>query len=154
MDKIKRTPLYEAHLAAGATMVDFGGWDMPIQYATGIVAEHLYDRKHCGIFDVSHMGRLIVEGPERVAFLQKACASLPTVRVVHSDGYVADYAKENGCDIIIKGFRDDRDLAYEKPQACYALSHGGTPTLLLPAAPALAGISYSEVRLRLRDGEP
>lgn len=91
---------------------------------------------------------------QRVAFLQKACASLPTVRVVHSDGYVADYAKKNGCDIIIKGFRDDRDLTYEKPQACYALSHGGTPTLLLPAAPALAGISSSEVRRRLRDGEP
>jgi len=56
-------------------MVDFGGWEMPIQYPTGIVSEHLYDRKHCGIFDVSHMGRLIVEGPERVAFLQKVLSS-------------------------------------------------------------------------------
>ena len=71
MSELKRTPLYDAHVAAGATMVVFGGWEMPIQYPAGIVAEHLYDRKHCGIFDVSHMGRLIVEGPDRVAFLQK-----------------------------------------------------------------------------------
>lgn len=71
MSELKRTPLYDAHMAAGATMVDFGGWEMPIQYPEGIVAEHLYDRRHCGIFDVSHMGRLIVEGPDRLAFLQK-----------------------------------------------------------------------------------
>lgn len=75
MSELKRTPLYEAHVAAGATMVDFGGWEMPIQYPAGIVAEHLYDRRHCGIFDVSHMGRLVVEGKERVAFLQKVLSS-------------------------------------------------------------------------------
>ena len=75
MSELKRTPLYDAHVAAGATMVDFGGWEMPIQYPAGIVAEHLYDRRHCGIFDVSHMGRLIVEGPDRVAFLQKVLSS-------------------------------------------------------------------------------
>ncbi|MBQ4061857.1 MAG: glycine cleavage system aminomethyltransferase GcvT [Christensenellaceae bacterium] len=75
MCELKRTPLYDAHVAAGATMVDFGGWEMPIQYPNGIINEHLYDRKHCGIFDVSHMGRLIIEGPERVAFLQKVLSS-------------------------------------------------------------------------------
>ena len=75
MSQLKRTPLYDAHVAAGATMVDFGGWEMPIQYPAGIINEHLYDRRHCGIFDVSHMGRLIVEGPERVAFLQKVLSS-------------------------------------------------------------------------------
>ncbi len=75
MSELKRTPLYDAHVATGATMVDFGGWEMPIQYTKGIVAEHLYDRKHCGIFDVSHMGRLIVEGPQRVEFLQKVLSS-------------------------------------------------------------------------------
>lgn len=75
MSELKRTPLYDAHVAAGATMVDFGGWEMPIQYPAGIITEHLYDRRHCGIFDVSHMGRLIVEGPERVEFLQKVLSS-------------------------------------------------------------------------------
>ena len=75
MSELKRTPLYAAHVAAGATMVDFGGWEMPIQYPAGIITEHLFDRRHCGIFDVSHMGRLIVEGPERVEFLQKVLTS-------------------------------------------------------------------------------
>lgn len=75
MSQLKRTPLYDVHVAAGATMVDFGGWEMPIQYPAGIVSEHLYDRRHCGIFDVSHMGRLIVEGAQRVEFLQKVLTS-------------------------------------------------------------------------------
>lgn len=75
MSELKHTPLYDAHMAAGATMVDFGGWEMPIQYPEGIVAEHLNDRRHCGIFDVSHMGRLIVEGPDRLAFLQKVLSN-------------------------------------------------------------------------------
>lgn len=75
MSDLKRTALYDAHVAAGATMVDFGGWEMPIQYPAGIVTEHLYTRKHCGIFDVSHMGRLIVEGKQRVEFLQKVLTS-------------------------------------------------------------------------------
>jgi len=91
---------------------------------------------------------------QRVAFLEKACHDLPSVRVVWDSGFVADYAVRHDCDIIIKGFRDERDLAYEKPQATYALTHGGVPTLLLPASPALSGISSSEVRRRLRDGEP
>ena len=52
----ERTQTYSAvrcHVAAGADMVDFGGWEMPIQYPTGIVAEHLYTRHACGLFDVS-----------------------------------------------------------------------------------------------------
>ena len=75
MSELKRTILYQAHLDAGATMVDFGGWDMPIQYPEGILAEHLYCRRHCGIFDVSHMGRIDVEGPDQVAFLQHVLSS-------------------------------------------------------------------------------
>ena len=75
MSELKRTVLYQAHLDAGATMVDFGGWDMPIQYPEGIVSEHLYCRSHCGIFDVSHMGRIDVEGPDQVAFLQHVLSS-------------------------------------------------------------------------------
>ena len=75
MDDLKRTVLYQDHVAAGATMVDFGGWDMPVQYPTGIVAEHLYTRSFCSLFDVSHMGRFLVEGPDRVAFLQHVVTS-------------------------------------------------------------------------------
>ena len=75
MSELKRTILYDAHVAAGATMVDFGGWDMPIQYPTGIISEHLYCRSVCGIFDVSHMGRLDIEGPEAVKYLQHVLSS-------------------------------------------------------------------------------
>ncbi len=75
MNELKRTQLYDAHLAAGASMVDFGGWEMPVQYPSGIVAEHLYTRHACSLFDVSHMGRLLIEGPERLAFLQHVVTS-------------------------------------------------------------------------------
>jgi aminomethyltransferase len=59
---MKRTPLYEEHVAAGARMVDFAGYEMPVQYAS-IVEEHLAVRTSCGVFDVSHMGELLIEGP-------------------------------------------------------------------------------------------
>jgi aminomethyltransferase len=75
MSSLKRTVLYQAHVDAGATLVDFGGWEMPIQYPDGIVAEHLYCRSHCGIFDVSHMGRIDVKGRDQVAFLQHVLSS-------------------------------------------------------------------------------
>ncbi|MBR0373682.1 MAG: glycine cleavage system aminomethyltransferase GcvT [Mogibacterium sp.] len=75
MEKLKRTQLYQVHVDEGATMVDFGGWNMPVQYPTGIVAEHLYTRHFCSLFDVSHMGRLIIEGPEMVPFLQHVLTS-------------------------------------------------------------------------------
>ena len=52
MSELKRTQLYDVHVAAGATMVDFGGWEMPIQYPSGIIAEHLYTRQVCSLFDV------------------------------------------------------------------------------------------------------
>jgi glycine cleavage system T protein (aminomethyltransferase) len=53
---LKTTPLTAAHRAAGARMVEFGGYDMPVQYADGVLKEHLWTRAHCGLFDVSHMG--------------------------------------------------------------------------------------------------
>lgn len=75
MSGLKRTQLYDVHVAAGATMVDFGGWEMPIQYPSGIIAEHLYTRQVCSLFDVSHMGRLLIEGPQRKEFLQHVLTS-------------------------------------------------------------------------------
>ncbi|MCF8062325.1 MAG: glycine cleavage system aminomethyltransferase GcvT [Deltaproteobacteria bacterium] len=70
MTDILRTPLHDRHTALGAKMVEFGGWDMPIMYPAGIVDEHLRTRKAAGLFDVSHMGRFMVRGPGRTAFLQ------------------------------------------------------------------------------------
>ena len=61
-ENLKRTPLYEEHVAAGARMVEFAGYAMPVQYAS-IVEEHLAVRTSCGVFDVSHMGEILIEGP-------------------------------------------------------------------------------------------
>jgi aminomethyltransferase len=66
---LKRTPLHDAHVKAGARMVPFGGWHMPVQY-TGIVEEHRAVRSAVGLFDVSHMGEFEVEGPQALAALQ------------------------------------------------------------------------------------
>jgi len=66
---LKRTPLYEKHVAAGARMVEFGGWEMPVQYS-GIIDEHTAVRQQAGLFDISHMGRLMVRGNQAEEFLQ------------------------------------------------------------------------------------
>jgi len=70
MTKLKRTAFYDRHVALGAKIVEFGGWEMPVFYPTGIVEEHLATRKGAGLFDVSHMGRFIVRGAGAVKFLQ------------------------------------------------------------------------------------
>jgi aminomethyltransferase len=66
----RRTPLFDRHVAAGARMVDFAGFDMPLQY-TGIRDEHLAVRERAGMFDVSHMGEVLVEGPDATAWVNK-----------------------------------------------------------------------------------
>lgn len=71
MSSLLRTPLYDWHVAHGGRMVEFGGWEMPVQY-TSIVEEHHAVRKTAGLFDISHMGRLLFQGPE-------ACAGLDHV---------------------------------------------------------------------------
>jgi len=112
MSELKRTQLYDVHIQAGASMVDFGGWEMPIQYPSGIVAEHLYTRHACSLFDVSHMGRLLIEGPDRVAFLQHVLTS----NVMALDLNMAQYCiipDENGCavdDAYLYRFEEDRFL--------------------------------------------
>jgi aminomethyltransferase len=67
--RLKRTPLYEQHRALGARLVEFGGWEMPVQYSS-ILEEHQAVRTRAGLFDVSHMGEFKVEGDEALAFLQ------------------------------------------------------------------------------------
>lgn len=62
-----KTALYQEHIALGAKIVDFSGWQMPLSYK-GVVAEHLAVRKRVGIFDVSHMGRILISGPDAEAF--------------------------------------------------------------------------------------
>ena len=67
---LRRTPLYESHVAAGAKLVPFAGFEMPLQYA-GISAEHLAVRNAVGVFDVSHMGQVRTHGPQALEALQR-----------------------------------------------------------------------------------
>src|SRR5205809_6539679 len=69
MQTLLRTPLYDRHVALGARMVPFACWEMPVQYE-GVIPEHLAVRRDCGVFDVSHMGELEVEGPRARELLQ------------------------------------------------------------------------------------
>ena len=129
MSELKRTVLYNAHVAAGATMVDFGGWEMPIQYPSGIVAEHLYTRKCCGIFDVSHMGRLLIEGPDRVKFLQHVLSSNVNALELNKaqyciipnenggavdDAYLYQFSEERFL-LVVNASNTDKDLAWFEP---------------------------------------
>lgn len=65
----RRSPLHDRHVAAGARLIGFAGWEMPVQYA-GIRAEHQAVRAHAGVFDVSHMGQIETRGPDALAYLQ------------------------------------------------------------------------------------
>lgn len=69
-DELKRTPLHAVHTAAGAKMVPYAGWHMPIEY-TGVVSEHVAVRTSAGLFDVSHMGEIEVTGPDALALVQR-----------------------------------------------------------------------------------
>jgi glycine cleavage system T protein (aminomethyltransferase) len=74
MQTLLRTSLYERHVALGARMVPFAGWEMPVQYE-GVIPEHRAVREDCGVFDVSHMGELEVEGPQAGPLLQALLAN-------------------------------------------------------------------------------
>jgi aminomethyltransferase len=78
------TPLYDLHLTNGAKMVPFAGYSMPVNYRSGIIKEHLHTREHSGLFDVSHMGQIIVQGSEIATKLETV---LPVDLVSLGDGY-------------------------------------------------------------------
>jgi aminomethyltransferase len=70
MEDLRRTPLYDRHVAAGAKLVPFAGWEMPVSYE-GVRQEHLAVRSSCGVFDVSHMGEIETTGPQALELLQR-----------------------------------------------------------------------------------
>lgn len=107
----KATPLLGLHRALGARLVDFAGWAMPLQYE-GIIAEHRAVRQACGLFDVSHLGKLLVSGPDALAALDHALtcdvAGLPVGRA----RYGLVLAEDAGCvdDVFVYHLDDDRWL--------------------------------------------
>ncbi len=110
-ETLRRTPLFDRHVAAGARLVPFAGWEMPVQY-TGVREEHVAVRTHVGVFDVSHMGEVETRGPDALAFLQRMLsndvAALPVGGAQYSvlcreDGGVLD-------DLFTYRLDDDRFL--------------------------------------------
>jgi aminomethyltransferase len=82
---LKRTPLWEAHRSLGAKMVPYAGFEMPVQYPTGILAEHQAVRTGAGLFDVSHMGEFEVIGPDRNAFVNRiTCNDVAAMETGHA----------------------------------------------------------------------
>ena len=63
MSELKKTELYKLHLNLGAKLVAFAGYEMPVQYGSGIIQEHLHCREQAGFFDISHMGQFLIAGP-------------------------------------------------------------------------------------------
>lgn len=125
----QRTPLYEQHLALGAKMVDFGGWDMPLHYGSQ-VEEHHQVRRDCGVFDVSHMTVVDVTGPQAKAWLQYLLANdverlktpgkaLYSGMLNPTGGVIDDlivYLADWGYRVVVNAATRDKDLAWMQQQ--------------------------------------
>ena len=106
--QLKRTPLYERHVAAGAKTADFGGWDMPIEYE-GVVSEHAGVRTAVGLFDVSHMGKVRVHGPGALDFLNGLLAN-DLGRVINGQAQYSMLCNDSGGvidDLIVYRWAED-----------------------------------------------
>jgi aminomethyltransferase len=95
MENLKKTPLNQAHRDLGGKMVDFGGWDMPVQYPAGVIAEHLRTRERAGLFDVSHMGEFWIEGTDAIAFVNRLTTNDVT-KLVDGQAHYSALTYENG----------------------------------------------------------
>ncbi len=109
---LKQTPLNRAHREMGARMVDFGGWDMPVQYPLGTVEEHLRTRTHAGLFDVSHMGEIDVRGREAIPFVNRITSNDVTKLVDGQAQYSALTTPEGTVvdDLLVYRFAEDHLL--------------------------------------------
>ncbi|WP_299360435.1 glycine cleavage system aminomethyltransferase GcvT [uncultured Paracoccus sp.] len=135
MAELRRTPLYDLHLSLGARMVPFAGWEMPVQYPTGVLTEHRHTRADAGLFDVSHMGQIILRGENAAAALETLVPAdivgLPPFRqryglfTAPDGGILDDLMIANKGDhllLVVNAGRAEQDLAH---LAQLAASHPG-----------------------------
>ena len=126
---LKRTPLYDAHVAAGARIVPFAGYEMPVQYAGengGVLNEHRWTREHAGLFDVSHMGQATITGADAIAQFERFCCGdyegLKPGKQRYSlllndqggimDDLMAGKPDEDGLFVVVNAGCKDADFAY------------------------------------------
>ena len=111
-DTLKKTPLNEVHRTLGGKMVDFGGWDMPVQYKAGVIEEHMATRTRAGLFDVSHMGEIWVEGRDAIPFVNRITTNDVT-KLVDGQAHYSTLTNENGGvvdDLLVYRFNDEKLL--------------------------------------------
>src|SRR5688572_14056096 len=121
---VKQTPLRTVHLALGARMVEFGGWEMPVQYS-GILDEHRAVRQAAGLFDLGHMGQVEVSGPDAAHYLNRVATndidSLPSGQAHYSllcrpSGGVIDdiliYRLPDRYLVVVNAANTDKDVAW------------------------------------------
>ncbi len=143
----QRTPLYDQHLALGAKMVDFGGWDMPLHYGSQ-VEEHHQVRRDCGVFDVSHMTVVDVAGDQASAYLQHLLANdvarlkspgraLYSAMLNERGGVIDDlivYLTDWGYRLVVNASTRDKDLAWMQARAAdFAVEINERPQLAMLA---------------------
>ncbi len=143
----QRTPLYDQHLALGAKMVDFGGWDMPLHFGSQ-VEEHHQVRRDCGVFDVSHMTVVDVAGDQASAYLQHLLANdvarlkspgraLYSAMLNERGGVIDDlivYLTDWGYRLVVNASTRDKDLAWMQAQAAdFAVEINERPQLAMLA---------------------
>ena len=167
MTNARKTPLYDLHVELGAKMVDFAGWSMPIQYA-GIMAEHAQCREQAALFDVSHMGQVILRGENPAAALETlvpaALTTLPvgkaryTMFTNDAGGILDDLIVSNAGDdlfVVVNASMRDQDIALMRDlpgvalteitdHALIALQGPKAEAILAPLCPAAADLTFME----------
>ena len=122
---LQRTPLHDEHVALGAKIVPFAGYEMPVQYPTGITAEHHAVRTTCGMFDVSHMGEVLVRGPDAIRFVSSvtsndvealAVGQIQYSTLLRADGTIVD-------DLLVYRFADHLMLVINASNRAKDLAH-------------------------------
>jgi aminomethyltransferase len=162
---LKRTPLHEAHVAAGARLVPFAGWEMPVQYA-GVREEHLAVRSACGVFDVSHMGEIETSGPQATALLQRLLSNDVSKLAVGGAQYSVLCREDGGIldDLFTYRLADDRYLTvtnaanHDRDHAWFAERASGFDAAVTDAIDdyamlAVQGPAAREIAGRLAAGE-
>lgn len=176
----KRTPLYDLHLELGGKLVDFAGWSMPVQYTDGILKEHEHCRVKAALFDVSHMGQVIIRGdgaaealevlvPGNIAGLKPGQARY--TQFTNADGGILDdLIVSNTGDalfVVVNAGCRDEDIAHMRAnlpdhltlteltdRGLIALQGPAAASVLAPLCPEAAGLSFMETVEAAVDGIP
>jgi aminomethyltransferase len=177
---LARTPLYSLHIALGARMVAFAGYEMPVQYRAGILAEHLHTRSKAGLFDVSHMGQLRLGGADPAAALEmlvpgdiRGLAPMHmryTLLLNEAGGIIDDVIATrlpDGFCVVVNATTKDTDFAHLRAglgsatsidrlddRALIALQGPMAAAVLERFAPAIARLPFMRAADMVLDGEP